>query len=57
MRIDRDFRVFATHPEWSTYKNGVGYVPTEKAPREAVEAMRRYNKRNVGVPASQYRGK
>ena len=56
MRIDRDYFVFASHPEWCTYKNGVGYVPTDMAPANAIEAMHRYNMRNVNVPKSQLKG-
>ena len=43
MRIDRNFLVFGGHPEWYRKVMGVGYVPTEKAPPEAVEAMKRFN--------------
>ena len=43
MRIDRNFVVFIMHTDWYTHVKGVGYVPTEKAPKEAVEAMKRYN--------------
>lgn len=43
MRINWDFHVFAGHPEWYTIEKGKGYIPTEKAPEEAKEAMKRYN--------------
>ena len=42
MRIDRDWLLFYNHPEWYTVKKGEGYVPTEKAPPEIVEAIKRY---------------
>ena len=45
MRKDTDFMIFCDHPEWYTTVKYVGYVPTEKAPPEAVEAMERVNKR------------
>lgn len=44
MRADKDFMVFASHFDWYTTKKGVGYVPTDKAPKEAVEAMERCNR-------------
>ena len=34
---------FIHHLDWYTIVDGVGYVPTEKAPREAVESMQRLN--------------
>lgn len=43
MRIDRNFIIFSENEEWYTFEVGVGYVPTEKAPKEAVEAMEKYN--------------
>lgn len=43
MRIDRNLIVFIAHSDWYTFVKGIGYVPTEKAPKEAVEAMKRYN--------------
>ncbi len=45
MRYDKDFDYFVSHHEWYTHKVGVGYVPTENAPKEAVEAIERFNKR------------
>ncbi len=46
MRRDRDFEVFAMHFDWYTVDEKKGYIPTDKAPKEAVEAMKRYNARN-----------
>ena len=43
MRIDPNFIIFAKHEEWYKFEVGKGYVPTEKAPEEAVEAMKKYN--------------
>lgn len=43
MRADSNFKVFARHTDWYTFKIGIGYVPTDKAPKEAVEAMKRFN--------------
>ena len=43
MRIDENLIYFLPHPEWYTHKKGVGYIPTDRAPKEAVEAMKRYN--------------
>ena len=43
MRIDPNWRIFADHTDWYTFEKGVGYVPTDKAPKEAVEAMKKYN--------------
>ena len=45
MRKDEDFMIFAGKTDWYTFVAYVGYVPTEKAPPEAVEAMERVNKR------------
>lgn len=43
MTIDRNFRIFAPHVEWWTLDKNVGYIPTASAPKEAVEAMKKYN--------------
>ena len=43
MRIDRNLMVFIGHSDWYKHVNGVGYVPTDKAPKEAIEAMKKYN--------------
>lgn len=43
MRADRNLLVFLGHYDWYTLKKGVGYVPTDKAPPEAVDAMKRFN--------------
>lgn len=34
---------FIHNLDWYTVVEGIGYVPTEKAPPEAVEAMKRMN--------------
>ena len=34
---------FISHLEWYTIVEGVGYVPTEEAPQEAIESMKRLN--------------
>ena len=47
MRRDRNLEIFLGHPEWYTFDDEKGYVPTEKAPPEAVEAMEKYNKYGV----------
>lgn len=44
MRYDKDYAFFALHFDWY-YVDENGYQPTEKAPQEAVEAMKRFNKR------------
>lgn len=43
MRYDKNYAYFAAHIDWYTFEKGVGYIPTDKAPKEAVEAMKRYN--------------
>ena len=43
MRVDPNYMVFAPHYDWYTVVKGVGYVPTDKAPKEAVEAMKKHN--------------
>lgn len=43
MRYDKNYAYFRPHFDWYTVIKGVGYVPTDKAPPEAVEAMREYN--------------
>lgn len=43
MRVDRNLLVFLGHFDWYTLKKGEGYVPTDKAPPEAVAAMKRFN--------------
>ena len=43
MRIDPNFIIFVDHEEWYPFKIGIGYVPTDKAPKEAVEAMKKFN--------------
>ena len=34
---------FVSHLDWYDVVEGTGYVPTEKAPKEAIEAMKRLN--------------
>ena len=43
MRVDSNFIIFVDHEEWYTFKIGVGYVPTDKAPQKAVDAMNKFN--------------
>ena len=43
MRHDRNLAYFAPHYDWYTAEKGVGYVPTEKAPKESAEAETRCN--------------
>jgi hypothetical protein len=43
MRIDPNFIVFAGHTDWYVFEKGVGYTPTDKAPEEAVKAMKAFN--------------
>lgn len=47
MRRDPNFEIFAGHPEWYTFDNEIGYVPTDKAPEKAVKAMEEYNEYGV----------
>ena len=50
MRINNDLKVFIARPDWYEIVEGVGYVPTDKAPVEAVDAMKRVNERaNKGL--------
>lgn len=46
MRTGKDMNIFITHFDWYKEVPGVGYEPTEKAPEEAVEAMKRVNERS-----------
>ena len=43
MRYDKNYAVFIDHSDWYTVVKGVGYVPTDKAPPEAVVAMEKFN--------------
>lgn len=43
MRYDINFAFFAPHPEWYNFVEGKGYIPTIKAPPEAMKAMQEYN--------------
>lgn len=45
MRYDKGYAYFRPHTDWYTWVSGVGYVPTEKAPEDAVKAMEAYNKK------------
>lgn len=45
MRADKDLRIFLGNSDWYKLKKNIGYIPTDKAPKEAVEAMKRYNER------------
>ena len=52
MRIDPNFMLFIDHEDWYTFEKGVGYVPTDKAPEEAVEAINKYNSYTFNNKAS-----
>lgn len=43
MRIDRNYILFFAHDDWYTNEEGHMYIPTDKCPEEAREAMDRYN--------------
>lgn len=43
MRYDKNYAYFKPHFDWYTFEKGVGYVPTDKAPKKAIEAMEKYN--------------
>ena len=43
MRVDPNYKIFIKNSEWYVFKKGVGYIPTDKAPKEAVDAMKKYN--------------
>lgn len=46
MRKDRDLIFFLTHHDWYVRdESGQYFIPTEKAPPEAAEAMKRVNER------------
>ncbi len=46
MRYDKNLDVFIERFDWYKKDNsGCFYIPTEKAPPEAVEAMKRVNER------------
>ncbi len=45
MRDNKDFSAFATHYDWYTKDENGFYLPTENAPSEAIEAMKRANSR------------
>ena len=49
MRYDKNFAYFIGQYDWYTVKKGVGYVPTDKAPIEAIEAMMKYNAYTFGT--------
>lgn len=46
MRRDSVYHIFAGHFDWYTIDPKKGFIPTEKAPKEAVEAMKRHNATN-----------
>lgn len=48
MHYDKILASFIAHSDWYTFVKGIGYVPTESAPPEAVEVMRRFN--SYGFP-------
>ena len=43
MRYDRNYEYFTRNRDWYKLIYGVGYIPTETAPEEAVKAMDEYN--------------
>lgn len=46
MRYDKNLDVFITHFDWYTKdETGRRYIPTDKAPKEAIEAMNKVNER------------
>lgn len=46
MRRNKDFEMFASHLEWweKDWDTGL-FIPTDKAPKEIVEAIERVNER------------
>ncbi len=60
MRVDPNLVIFLGHPEWYTFEVGIGYVPTDEAPPEAVKAIEDYNsygfaKESLGIYAEEWR--
>jgi hypothetical protein len=53
MRYDKNFDFFIAHFDWYNIVEGVGYVPTKKAPPEAVKAMETYNAYTFGTQKQQ----
>lgn len=49
MRYDKNYAYFRPHTEWYNFVVGVGYVPTDEAPPEAVTAMQEYNSYKFGT--------
>lgn len=49
MRYDKNYAYFRPHTEWYNFVVGVGYIPTEKAPSDAVKAMQAYNAYTFGT--------
>ena len=47
MRYDKDLALFAKHLDWYKVVHGIGYVPTDKAPEKARNAMENYNKNHI----------
>ena len=43
MRFDRTFMKFAPHSDRYKFVSGIGYVATDKAPKEARDAIKLYN--------------
>lgn len=48
MRYDRNYAYFRPHFEWYYFVPGIGYIPSEEAPEDAVEAMISYNAYTFG---------
>ena len=44
MRIDKNLAVFLGHHDWYTFIDGKGYIPNNNAPRDAIEAMEKFNR-------------
>lgn len=51
MRYDKILGRFIGHPDWYSFVRGVGYVPTELAPPDAIHAMEEYNSYGIPHPA------
>lgn len=50
MRYDKVLASFIAHSDWYTFVKGIGYVPTDIAPPEAVEAMQKFNSYGFSHP-------
>lgn len=43
MRYDKNYAYFRPHTDWYNFVANIGYIPTDKAPEDAVKAMQEYN--------------